>query len=133
MYGADGMGCCWLGWCRFLRRVLYGWRNVWVMLRAGILFGLDDGVCTAQHLMKIPIKTTKATPISSTAHQYSCAKEEPIVTGQTFFSIAKLCPYCNPLSDGQQRFTVEQQVLESGQRTFSINSSALEEHVAIAL
>lgn len=52
--------------------MLYGCRNVCVILKAGCFFGFDDGVCTAQHLMKTPIKRTKATPISKTAHQYSC-------------------------------------------------------------
>lgn len=38
---------------------------------AGGRFGLEEGVCTAQHLTKAPMQTTSATPPSSTAHHCS--------------------------------------------------------------
>ena len=39
----------------------------------------------------------------------------------------------HPLGNGEEGLLIEQQVLESGQRTFSIDFSALEEDVAVAL
>lgn len=54
-----------------LRRVCIGRRRVSLILLAGAFFGLDDGVCTAQHLIKIPMTIMKAKPISRTAHQHS--------------------------------------------------------------
>jgi len=57
-----------------LRKVFIGLLSVSDKRLAGGFFGLDEGVCTAQHLMKIPIRITKAMLISITAHQYSCNK-----------------------------------------------------------
>lgn len=45
--------------------------NVSLNLRAGVFLGFDDGVCTAQHFMNIPIIITNVTPISIQAHQFS--------------------------------------------------------------
>jgi hypothetical protein len=40
---------------------------------------------------------------------------------------------CHPLGNGEEGLLIEQQVLESGQRTFGIDLSALEEDIAVAL
>lgn len=48
-----------------------GLRSVSLIRLAGGFFGLDDGVCTAQHLINNPIKIINPMPINKTAHQYS--------------------------------------------------------------
>lgn len=55
-----------------LRSVVMGRRKVSEKRRAGGFFGLDDGVWTAQHLMKIPMKMMNKIPISMQSHQNSC-------------------------------------------------------------
>lgn len=53
------------------RNVLIGRRKVSLMRRAGGFFGFELGVCTAQHLINIPIKIIKSIPIHITAYQFS--------------------------------------------------------------
>jgi hypothetical protein len=58
-----------------LLNVFIGRRNVSLNLLAGGFFGFDEGVWTAQHFMKRPMKMMNAMPISRTAHQYSYRKK----------------------------------------------------------
>jgi xanthine/CO dehydrogenase XdhC/CoxF family maturation factor len=47
-----------------------GRRKVSVILRAGGLRGLLEGVCTEQTLRKIAMKMMRPMPMSRAAHQY---------------------------------------------------------------
>lgn len=53
----------------FLLSVSPGRRSVSLSRNAGFFFGLDVGVCTAQHLMNAAMNSMTATPISIQAHQ----------------------------------------------------------------
>lgn len=57
-----------------LRRVCIGCLKVSENLLAGGFLGFEEGVCTAQHLINIPINIMKAIPIKRQAHQYSCGQ-----------------------------------------------------------
>lgn len=54
-----------------LLNVFIGRLNVSEILRAGAFFGLLLGVCTAQHLMNIPIKMRNKIPMSTHRYQFS--------------------------------------------------------------
>lgn len=54
-----------------LLNVFIGRLNVSEILRAGAFFGLLLGVCTAQHLMNIPIKMRNKIPMSTQRYQFS--------------------------------------------------------------
>lgn len=53
------------------RNVFIGRRNVSLIRRAGGFFGFELGVCTAQHLINIPMTMMKAMPMQITAYQFS--------------------------------------------------------------
>ena len=58
-------------------------RNVSAIFLACGLFGLLLGVCTAQAQMKRPIKSTKPTPINSTAHQFTYNQTSSVTSDVT--------------------------------------------------
>lgn len=48
-----------------------GCRNVSLIRRAGAFFGFELGVCTAQHLMKMPINMKNMMAIKTHVYQFS--------------------------------------------------------------
>lgn len=53
------------------RSVFIGCRRVSLIRRAGGFFGFELGVCTAQHLINIPMKIINMMPMQMTAYQFS--------------------------------------------------------------
>lgn len=63
--------CIFFATLTILRKVFIGRLKVSDILLAGAFFGLLDGVCTAQHLMNIPMKMRNMMPINTQRYQFS--------------------------------------------------------------